>query len=187
MSCVIGMKKSNGGLVVGGDGLLSDADSQATLATPKVFECGEFLYGAVGSLRNSQILQYNFSAPLIPKTWDTMRYICELWVGSFRKAVTIGQSLTVKDEIASLEETSQVLIGLRGELFEVQSDFSVFSPERPYLTIGAGQPYVLGALDAFTRHTRLSPRRMVQVALEIAASHCPSVGPPYTLIESSCL
>lgn len=184
MSCVVGMQKPDGGLIFGGDGRISDADSHGSMSDPKVFAVGEFLYGATGSLRNSQILKYKFTAPPVARTWAPMRYVCEVWVDAFREAVTSARNLRVKEDVVGTDD-SDVLIGLRGKLFTVQADFSVFASELPYQAIGSGEPFVLGALDAFTRHTRLSVRRQVLVALEICASHNPSVGAPYTLIESS--
>lgn len=81
---------------------------------------------------------------------------------------------------AGLQKAGRTLVGMRGELWEIQDDFSVIRPDSGYYAIGSGAEYAMGALHALRQST--FPRNGVDVqallhrAVRAAEYWCPSVG-----------
>jgi hypothetical protein len=79
------------------------------------------------------------------------------------------------------EEGGHFLVGVRGRLFEIESDYQVGESLDGYAAIGSGDDVALGALFA-THHLGMSPEQRLTLALEAAQHHITSVRAPF-LIE----
>jgi len=184
MTCIVGLEH-NGGVTIGGDSMLSDFWAGASMVTPKVWKRGEFVYGYCGSLRAGQILRYIFAAPQLPDsdTDDALEeYLVNEWSETLRQTFLDAGNAKVKHEVQTTPN-SWFLFGIRGRLYTMQSDFSVWRTTRGYASIGSGEQFALGALEVLKR-SHSSIKHKIETALAAASEHAPTVGPPYYIVST---
>lgn len=184
MTCIAGIEH-DGGVTIGGDSMLSDFWSGAAMVTPKVWKRGEFIYGFCGSLRAGQILRYIFGAPQLPddETDDSLEeYLVTEWSETLRAAFLDSGSSKIKHEVQTTPN-SWFLFGVRGRLYTMQEDYSVWRTDRGYAAIGSGEQFALGALEVL-RNPQMSAEKKITKALEAATEHTPTVGPPFTVVTT---
>ena len=146
------------------------------------------LIGACGSLRIPQIIQYCMHQPAHPKTHNTMKYLVGIWVPALRSCLVdnkvLPKDLSGTDDDKIVPDGA-LLIGYRGELFTVEDDGNVGSFVTPYMSVGSGSSYALGALcQQELIGDKRHPVTRVTDALEIAAAHVNNVSGPFTLIST---
>jgi ATP-dependent protease HslVU (ClpYQ) peptidase subunit len=179
MTCIVGVKQ-DGKVYIGGDSLGSNSSLQKTVrADEKVFVKGDMIFGFTSSYRMGQILRYSFSAPPRYENIDDMTYLVAHFIPALITAYESGGFLTKRNN----EHTGGVfLLGYRGELYKVDSDFQVGKPVLPYDACGCGEDYAKGAL--FTTNTdKYSAKDKIENALSAAEVHSAGVGKPFTIVE----
>ncbi|TIU11015.1 MAG: hypothetical protein E5W44_12150 [Mesorhizobium sp.] len=157
MTCIAGLV-DNGKVYMGGDSAAYGDDAVEVRANRKVFRNGEYLIGFTGSFRVGQLLQYT---PLDAPGANVVGHLVTAIVPAIKKLV-------------GKEEFSDILIGCRGRLFKVCTDYSV-AEFHSYAAAGQGEPYALGRL-----HGSLGPpeQRLV-AALAAAEAHSAAVRAPF--------
>src|SRR4051794_31567764 len=92
---------------------------------PKVWVNGPIVFGACGSFRVSQLLQYHLTVP-VPDDDDLRTYVTGPLVDAIRETLSTGGALTIWDETSTEELTeSGFLMGVGARLFELYEDFGV--------------------------------------------------------------
>jgi len=79
-----------------------------------------------------------------------------------------------------VEEGGQFLVGYKGVIYEIASDFQVNHFADGLAVIGCGAAYALGALKALSG---LQPERRVALSLEIAAYFSGGVIGPFHVVS----
>ena len=156
------------------------------MMTPKVWKSGEFLYGYCGSLRAGQILQHIFAAPQLPDddTDDAIeKYLVQEWSEALRSCFLDSGHAKIKHEVQTANDT-WFLLGVRGRLYQMQGDYSVWRVSRGYQAIGSGEQFALGALEVMSKQRKYRAERMILTALAAAAEHAPTVGPPFNVVTT---
>lgn len=157
MTCIAGLL-DNGKVYIGADSAAAGDDTIEVRANRKVFRNGEYLIGFTGSFRIGQLLQYT---PLDSPGATVMGHLVTTIVPALKKLV-------------GKEEFNDILIGCRGRLFKVCTDYSV-AEYHSYAAAGQGEPYALGRL-----HGSLgSPELRLVAALEAAQAHSAAVRAPF--------
>lgn len=178
MTAIIGLKAADG-VYIGADSSAQMGQSWIThpIASPKVFRVGDFLMGAAGSYRAIQLLRFHLKvAERSHATVPTEQYL----VTEFIPAVRSLFKEHGLSRIESNEETgNQFLLGYRGELFTVGSDFAVTTGAFDFGCIGSGIEVALGAMDALEYLGPGNEVRRIEKALEITARYIANVGPPF--------
>lgn len=179
MTCIVGMiDKKTKKVWLGGDALGSNGWSKACIKDPKVFKLGDMLIGSTTTFRFGQVLQYNFKIPERQKHIDDMQYMVSSVVPELRKAL---KEAGVSEVNNNVETGGVCLIACNGELYQVQSDFSVLRCSRGFDAIGSGKAFAEGAL--FAVDGRVSAKEAVKVALQTAESCCATVSGPFTILS----
>ena len=183
MTCIVGLEYEDGVIIGGDSAAVAERQIQIT-TTPKVFKLASMLIGYTWSFRMGQIIQYSLKdVPLIPKKTDSnYRYLINDFVPFLRDIFKDAGWLTVKD---NKEEGGQFLIGIRGQLFEIDSNFAVLRMSDGYSAVGSGAPYALGTL--YTLKAKVNefsniiepPSYIVELALQAAAHYSTSVSAPF--------
>lgn len=176
MTCIVGIAK-NGRVTMGGDAAGVSGLDITIRSDPKVFTNGEFLIGFTSSFRMGQIIRYVFEPPAITDD-DLMAYMVRQFIPALRKVM--------KDEgysrIEANEETGGCfLVGVRGQLFDIDQDFQVGIPASGIAAVGCGSHYALGALHVMPA-SRSDITRVTQ-ALEAADHYSAGVSRPFTVIQ----
>ncbi|TGQ19350.1 hypothetical protein [Mesorhizobium sp. M00.F.Ca.ET.217.01.1.1] len=160
MTCIAGLV-DNGKVFIGGDSAAYGDDAVEVRANRKVFRNGEYLIGFTGSFRVGQLLQFATGLPAPKPRSDLLGHIVTELIGPIKQAV-------------DKETAADILIGCRGRLFKVCTDYNV--AEYPtYAAAGQGERYALGRL-----HGSLGPpeQRLV-AALAAAEAHSAAVRAPF--------
>lgn len=139
----------------------------------KVFLNGTFLIGFTTSFRMGQLLRYSFKPPVHPEGVDTYEFMVTAAINSMRTCLKDG-GFSKKDKEA--EEGGTFLVGYRGRLFEINSDYQVAEPLDHMAAVGAGEQVACGALYALLD---LDPEQRILRALEVAERFNAAVRGPF--------
>ena len=181
MTCIVAIEH-NGKVYMGGDSAGSEGWNTRLYTTPKVFRKQSLLIGYTWTYRMGQILQY---APNLPETSEhpsNYAYLVESFIPFVLKAFADAEWKKVDNSRA---EGGQFLVGIRGEVFSIESDFSVLRTVDGFNSVGCGAPYALGALRILKNNGKLNddPKLAVGLALETAAYFSNGVYAPFVFEE----
>ena len=178
MTIIVGIVDKDKSIHMGGDSQTTSEYAIHLRKEPKVFFNGEFLIGYSGSVRFGQVLRFSFKPPEHPEGISTYKYMCTLFMDTLRQCLRDGGCLRIVDEIEESEE-SNFLVGYRGHLFYVDSDFQVGEYHDDYAACGHAREYALGSLFTTGRMTDVTNR--VKIALEAANRFSACVGGPFVI------
>jgi ATP-dependent protease HslVU (ClpYQ) peptidase subunit len=182
MTCIAAIALPSGETWVGGDSAGTNTSSQQTIhVDPKVFfvrnESGdEFLFGCSTSFRMMQLLQYVFKPPRYDGG-DLHRYMVAEFVEAVRSVLKSG-GFARKE--AEREQGGKFLVGFRGHLFLIDSDYQVAEANCGYNAIGSGGDLAIGSLYT-TEKQDISPEKRLTIALQAAAYHNSDVREPFII------
>jgi ATP-dependent protease HslVU (ClpYQ) peptidase subunit len=175
MTCIVGIKE-DGIVYIGGDSAGVGGLSLTVRADPKVFIKGEFIMGFTSSFRMGELLQYKLPIPLRPQEVDIYEYMVTSFVDAVRDCLKNG-GYARKDKEA--EEAGTFLVGYRGRLFCIESDYQVRESTFPYDAVGCGADIALGAMFS----TEGMPENRILNALEAAEQFSAGVRRPFKVLK----
>lgn len=163
---------------MGGDIQGTGWNNKVVHTQPKVFNKKGVLFGFTSSYRFGQILEHGLQDPVVPENpADVYRWLITVLVPDIKAAL--------KD--SDYEGGGNCLIGVRGQLWELQTDFSVLRSVKGYAAVGSGYEYALGSLTTSFNLLPAIPmpanyEAMVKQAIAVAGTFSPSVGTESTVI-----
>lgn len=188
MTCIVAIEH-HGDIYVGGDSAAIDdaATEIRSRADEKVFikSCFEFhdqrmIIGFAGSFRVGQLLRYSLEIPEHKKQYSDMEYLVVDFIDSIRSMQKDKGSLIKVDELE--EHDSELIVGYKGKIYIVESDFQVGRLIENYAACGTGAQTALGALYA-TKNIKISPEERVKLALSASVEYTPGVREPFTIMK----
>ena len=181
MTCIVGLvhKKK---VYMGGDSAGVGGLDLSVRADPKVFKNGPFLIGFTTSFRMGQILRFEFRPP-VQKTKDVEKYMVSKFIPAVHMAFDKHWWMTEKVEEKEGGRSGVFLVGYKGRLFKIDSDFQVAWNHKPFDACGCGGDYAKGAMDILYQDDRLTPEEKVEKALESAESFSGGVRAPFLIIK----
>lgn len=177
MTCIVAVAEA-GEVMIGGDSAGSAGHHRRIRADEKVFTKGQFVMGFTSSFRMGQLLRYSLNVAGKPEDMDDAQYMSTWFVDAVRRCLKDGGFAKVSE---GREEGGVFIVGYRGRIYTVESDFQVGIPTEPYDAVGCGIDYALGALHAL-RSTKLTPKTRVTRALDAASTYSGAVAPPYVVL-----
>ena len=177
MTCIVGLEHK-GKVYIGGDSAAVENSNLQLTDSPKVFMKQGLIIGYTWSFRMGQVIQYADAFPEIKKSAGNYDYLIEVFVPYLRDLFKDAGWLKIEN---SRDEGGQFLIGIRGQLFEINSDFSVLKMIDGFNAVGSGAYYALGALRILKHNTDKEPTIKVGLALEAAAYYSTSVSSPFVI------
>lgn len=177
MTCIVGMITKDR-IYIAGDSAGSAGYDIAIRKDVKVFIKGEMIFGFTSSFRMGQLLQYSLKIPRHPKGMSTHKYLCTLLVNSLRKCLKSG-GFAQKD--SEKESAGTFLVGYRGELFSIESDYQVGQRHENFDSVGCGDMLALSSM--YSTNKIMLPVLRLKKALECAAHFNAGVRSPF-LIKS---
>jgi ATP-dependent protease HslVU (ClpYQ) peptidase subunit len=174
MTCIVGLVEGNT-VFIGGDTAGSSGCFISERADGKVFRLGEFLIGFSGSYRIGQLLRYKFQPPTLEVGVELHRYMVLQFVDALRECLKEGgAALKVND----VETGGHFLVGIRGRLFGIETDYQVADYADNFAACGCGRDFAMGSL--FSTSIKNSKAR-VRLALESAERFDACVRGPFTI------
>jgi hypothetical protein len=178
MTCVVAIVNSEGKVTIGADSSAVDDIIVTPHREPKVFVKGEFGIGYCHSFRMGQIIEFWFTPPPIPENEKSlMRYMVMDFIPELKSVLEDNGYPNHEDE----KTEWSLIVGVRGLIFTIESDWHVGYDDLPYASIGAGSSYALGVLHAAPFW--MDSHKAAHVALEAAEKFCPYVVGPFNFIE----
>jgi ATP-dependent protease HslVU (ClpYQ) peptidase subunit len=175
VTCIVGIAK-DGVVYLGGDSALSSEEGCVIIPKrSKVFRSGEIVLGSAGSVRVSQLMEW---AELPEVIEPIERYVVKDLIGALKKALKDDDQ-----KEGDLMDGSAFLVGLRGRLFAIYSNFQVAEASAGYYAVGAAEEIARGSLHS-TQSLDFSPATRLTMALEAAYAHNATIRPPFTFVST---
>lgn len=165
----------DGGKVwIGGDSAGVAGLDLTVRADSKVFRNGDFLFGFTSSFRMGQLLRYKFQPPK-QHDQETYAFMVTAFIDAVRDCLKAGGYAEKEKEA---ERGGCFLVGYRGRLFRIGSDYQVGEPLDGYDAVGCGDNLSLGSLFATKG---MEPQRRMEIALQAAERHSAGVRGPFVM------
>jgi len=175
MTCIVGIEKS-GVVYIGGDSAAVGDMDITIMSESKVFRNGPVLIGYTSSFRMGQLLEHVLQVPE-NNGLDDMRYLVSIFIPALRDCLKQGGYTNIHEN----EETGGVfLLGYKGKLYKVGSDFQVCRSASGYNACGCGESFALGAMYAASRN--MQPDIAVEYSLAVSAYFSAGVRPPFRVL-----
>ena len=178
MTCICAIAEE-GKTWIGADSAGANSSQIFTRKDPKLFRKGNMLIGFTSSYRMGQLLRYSLILPKHYEGVSVEEYLHTVFIDEVRETLSKGGFLRKDRE----EEIGGVfIVGYKGRLFTVESDFQIGETVCGYHAVGCGDSVALGSLYS-TNGAGLSSEKRIKIALEAAQEFCLGVRGPF-LIES---
>lgn len=174
MTVIVGLVDKDD-VYLGGDSAGVAGLSLSIRADEKVFANGPFIMGFTTSFRMGQLLRYKFDVPAQTVYQDDMQYMVTTFIDTARLCF---QNNGFGDKGAT--KGGSFLVGYRGKLYTVSSDFQVGISADTFDAVGCGSDLALGAMYAASK---LDPIKRITTALEAASYFSAGVAPPFRIIK----
>lgn len=174
MTCIVGLVE-DGKVYIGGDSAGTAGWSLTIRKDAKVFRNGDFLIGGTSSFRMLQLLRYAFLPPAYDESTDLERYMATKFVDAVRETFKAGG---FAQKTSDQESGGHFLVGFRGRLFHIESDYQAGEAVCGYDAAGCGADIALGALFATPS---MRPKKRLELALQAAEQHNAGVRGPFCI------
>jgi ATP-dependent protease HslVU (ClpYQ) peptidase subunit len=191
MTCIVGLEQ-DGRIYLGADSAGVSGTNLCVRADQKLFRNGPFIIGFTTSFRMGQLLRYRLCPPVHPEVMDVDEFMTTIFIDEVRRCLRNGGYARRKEE---QESAGTFLVGYRGKLFIIESDYQVGRAVDGIGAVGSGAQVALGALHAQTAtaafkcsacsipsHTRTAESK-VRIALEAAERWNSAVRSPFIILS----
>jgi len=177
LTCIVGLEH-DGKVTIGGDSAGVSGWSLDVRADEKVFKRGVYAFGFTSSFRMGQLLRY---APLDieakPSLKDLDAYMVTGFVDAVRSCLKAGGYVKTDN---GQEEGGTFLVGVKGRLYTVESDFQVAQSTAGFASVGCGAQVALGAMHVLP--IAFDPTDRVTMALRAAERFSAGVRGPFHVV-----
>lgn len=171
MTCIVGMEFGDK-VFIGGDIQGTGQNNKVVHTQPKVFNKRGVLFGYTTSYRFGQLLEHGLHDPVIPLNNDeeVYRWLITTLVPDIRRVLREN----------GYDKGGTCLIGVRGQLWQLQDDFSVLRSVNGFDACGSGYEYAMGSMYTMASIApppdEASVVKLLKRAVLAAGTHSPSVG-----------
>lgn len=176
MTCIVALE-SNGKVYMGGDSAAVGNYDLQTVVNPKVFVREDFIIGYTTSFRMGQLLQYDMEIPL-NEGEDDLKFLVSRVITAVRLCFKDGGYTTITN---NNEVGGSFLLGYRGKLYSIASDFQVTRFSDGFAAVGCGESFALGALGVLDKS---KPEEAILKSLEISGKFSAGVRGPYYVFSN---
>lgn len=181
MTCIVGLVDGKD-VWIGGDSAGVSGWDLTVRADHKVFNKGEFVFGFTSSFRMGQLIRYKFPVPEI-KGDDLMEYMATSFIDALRQSLKDGGYAKKENEV---EHGGNFLVGIKGRLFQVFSDYQVGEPRDGMDACGCGDQIARGALYALSKiNIAISPQDKITLSLQAAERLSAGVRGPFVICKTT--
>lgn len=180
MTCIVGIIENEKVYIAGDSAGVAGLDITIR-KDPKVFKTGEFVIGCTSSFRMINILRYSFAPPELSENEDIYKYMCTKFINAVRQSFKDAGWLEIDKNI---ESGGTFLVGLRGRLFKIESNFQVAESIDKFASVGCGDVYAVTVLKMLESEYLINANDKLTKALEMAVYFSGGVRPPFNYVES---
>lgn len=177
MTCIVGLVHDGDVYISGDSAGISYGGTTTIRADQKVFAREDMIFGFTSSFRMGQVLRYVLGIPGRKENISDEEYLVTQFIPEVQKCFKDAGYLCIDNGV---QWGGTFLLGYRGNLYQIDSDFQVGCSVDEYDAVGAGAEYALGALGVLRD---VDPDERLRRALEIACYHNAYVRPPYVSVR----
>jgi ATP-dependent protease HslVU (ClpYQ) peptidase subunit len=170
-TCIVGIVHGSN-VWMGCDSMAANEFVKADMRVPKVFRVGEMLVGVCGSLRVRDIVEFIALPARLESETSDRAFLVTSYIPQLR--VSLKEAGVLDSEEADAFDGG-MLMGYRGKLYQLYSDFAIMEHER--WAVGSGSEFALGSLYSSTGE----PQKRIKTALQAACEFSPSCAPPFVI------
>lgn len=179
MTCIVGLLDKNGDIYMGGDSAGVSGYSLFVRADEKVFINEGYIMGFTTSFRMGQLLRYGFTPPKFYGDTDLYNFMVTTFINKVRKCLKVGGFAQEKNKA---EKGGTFLVGFKGRLFIIDSDYQVGEMIDNFVSVGCGADIALGSLYS-TKNSPLKSEDRIKLALESAEQFNAGVRKPFVILK----
>jgi ATP-dependent protease HslVU (ClpYQ) peptidase subunit len=176
MTTIVGVQNADG-CVIASDSRVAEGGKVYTHPEMvKAIERGSYIIGGAGDYRALQVVLHGWTPPLVSAKakQNLYEFVINKVAPSLKAALTAAGIEFTKSADNDDKFELQLIVGINGTLFELDSDFAVAMNDTGLYAIGSGGDYALGAL-----HAGVS----VLDAMRIAAINNNGTSAPFHILE----
>lgn len=175
MTCIVGYIDKDGVYIGGDSAAVSPDDLSYNIRNDeKVFTKGDFIFGYSSSFRMGQLLRYKLKIPAHPKGMDVTQYMVTLFIDAVKRCFGDNDY----DEMSN--EDGSFMVGYKGKIYVVLSDYQVAQPKENFTALGCGENFAMGAMYASVEK---EPIKKIEIALNAAVAFSMGVKPPFLYVK----
>lgn len=179
MTCIIGLT-NKGKVFIGGDSAGVSGLDYSIRKDEKVFKNGEFIFGFTTSFRMGQLLRYKLNIPKQhPNEKDDYKFLVIDFIDAVKKCLQDNDFARKAEAVVT---GGLFLIGYRGNLYSIASDFQVGKVSKSFDSVGCGGTYALGAMEVITSE-KISPKKKILKALNVVQGFSAGVHEPFNIVS----
>ena len=186
MTVIAGVEDRNR-VWLAGDSRWSDEEAFTDSTSSKVWRSGGWVVGFSGSGRPGSLFRYTLDMPNAPKqatSSEIERLILRDLLSAIGKTlVDAGIEITYGDDKDSEYADWGLLVGVAGQLWEIDSNLQATRSGLRYNAIGTGGHLALGALSVLPR-TALTAEQRLREAVGAAITHSPGCGGKVRIVHT---
>lgn len=178
MTCIVAIEDDNGVTMMADSASVADYHRRKT-DLQKVFKTGNFLIGYTTSFRFGQLLQYKMIVPE-QECKDDLEYLATVFIDAVREC--LSENGWKKAETDGEEVGGNFLLGYKGKLYRVDSDFQCNRHSAGYDSVGYACVPALASLHTSQIIGGLSTEARLRLALFVSSEIYPSqVAEPFII------
>ena len=177
MTCIVGLVDEDK-VYIGGDSAGVAGYNITVRKDKKVFKNGSFIMGFTSSFRMGDLLHWSFEPPEHPSKMSVDKFMRTVFIDAVRACLKEGGYSVIEN---NNERAGCFIVGYRGKLFSIYSDFQVGESVVLYDSVGCGSLYALGSLYS----TKGNPKKRILIALKAAEEFSSGVVSPFQVLSMS--
>lgn len=178
MTCIVGFIDDDKNIYIGADSAGTNGwFDQRIRKDEKVFIKDDLIFGFTGSFRMGQLLKYQLNVPDKTIKDSDEDYINSKVIESIRKLLKDKGFTRIQN---NQEEGGIFILGYRGKIYIIESDFQVGIVDTNYCSVGCAENYAMGCLYGIQK-IELSPEQRIKKALKCAYKFSAGVKPPFII------
>lgn len=166
--------QGDGWSVLGCDSRTSDDNGRFAInKAPKIVDNNGILIAGCGSLRASNILHFGYTQPKPTAAENLDKYMTQKFIPEMRKNFTAA-GIDIKEDGDVAQNEGGFLVSVKGQIYQVEEDYSWDTDIRNVYTMGSGGDIALGALAALGVQKVRTPEQaetIIRKAIAIAIDH----------------
>ena len=150
MTTIVGVENADG-CVIASDSRVAEGGKVYTHPKMiKAIERGSYIIGGAGDYRALQVVLHGWQPPLVSAKakQNLYEFVINKVAPSLKTILSEAGIEFTKPSDSDEKFELNLLIGINGSLFEIDSDFAVAMNDSGFYAIGSGGDYALGALHA---------------------------------------
>lgn len=176
MTTIVGVQNADGCVIASDSRVADNGKVYSHPEMVKAVERGSYIIGGAGDYRALQVVLHGWSPPLVTAKAKTNLYefVINKVAPSLKTTLLEAGVEFNKSPDSDYKFELQLIVGINGTLFEIDSDFAVGMNDTGLYAIGSGGDYALGALHAGAT---------VLDAMRIAAVNNNGTSAPFHILE----